>query len=442
MNKTLIIRYAIELSTALPAAFLAILPVREYRRLIKKYIAVMFIILMTTFIAGGAVICTLFDLSTNMVLTPFYVIFFAAYNFSFELSFIKKLYCFLTSSMLCGFCAMYSVFLTAPAELTNTDNVYTVSSGIICMGITCLLCVVLYRTFAVKLPELFENNSIDNMWNWLIAAPLMMTLICVWMTPIDPKNVMVGRLRMVSTAVLLLIPIVFWFFTHIQWRVAKNMAKNAELQQSYDILKLEEKQYINTLRAFEETRSLRHDFRQHLLVISDLAHKGDTEKLIEYITPFIETSGNTQKRIFENYTLNAVACHYIELAEKMETKILWNINVPETIPFKESDICAMIGNLIENAINAVSKLPCKEREIHFAMALKQNTMLIISVTNPYYGIIVFDKNGLPKATENNHGIGLKSIMNTVKLYQGSMSIETKNGCFDVGILLNIPEMIG
>lgn len=439
MNNTMILRYAIELSTVLPAAFLAILPVREYKRLITKFIVFMFVILMIIFIAGGSLICTLFNISTNTVLLPFLIIFYSAYHFSFELTFFKKLYCFLTSSMLCGFCAMYSVFVTAPLELTNTDNVYNISSGIICLGITCLLAALFFRTFAFKLPELFENDSIDNIWNWLIAAPLLMTLICVWMTPIDPNNAMVGRLRTVSIIVLLLIPLVFWFFTHIQWRVANNMTKNAELQRSYDILKLEEKQYINTLNAFEETRSLRHDFRQHLLVINDLAQKGDNQKLLEYISPFLKTSGNSQKRIFKNYTLNAVACHYIELAEKKETKILWNINIPENIPFKESDICAMIGNLIENAVTAVSKLPRREREIHIAMALKQDTMLIISVTNPYDGIIILDKNGLPKATKDNHGIGLKSIMNTVKRYQGSMSIETKNCCFDVGILLNVPE---
>ena len=62
MNNTMILRYAIELSTVLPAAFLAILPVREYKRLITKFIVFMFVILMIIFIAGGSLICTLFNL--------------------------------------------------------------------------------------------------------------------------------------------------------------------------------------------------------------------------------------------------------------------------------------------------------------------------------------------------------------------------------------------
>ena len=439
MNIMLILRYALELSMVLPAAFLSILPVREYKRLTTKFIIYLFVILIGVFIPCGSVICAIFNFTSNTVLFPFMMIAFAVYHFCFEMPFAKKLYSYLTAAMLCGFSTMYSVFVTAPIEIHNTNNVFFVSSNIICLGLTGIMVAAFFKTFAYKLPELFENHSIEKMWVWLISVPLVMTAICVWMTPLSPKTAMVGRIRKVCLIVLLLIPVVSWFLTHIQWQIAKNMTKTAELQQSYDILKLEEKQYIKTLRAFEETRMLRHDFRQHLLVINDLAQKGDTQKLIEYISPFLETSGITQTRLFENYTLNAVACHYTELAKENDTKILWNINVPENIPFKESDICALFGNLIENSLTAVSKLPSKEREIHIALALKQESLLIISITNPYEGEIIFDKNGFPKATKDNHGIGIKSIINTVERYKGSMSIETKNGCFDVGILLNAPE---
>lgn len=436
MNQSLIPRYALELSMVIPAALMAVLPVRGYKKITTKFLVLLFAVLISVFIAGGSVLCAMFELPSNAVLFSFLFIFLAAYHFCFELQFIKKLYCFMTSAMLCGFCTMYSVFATAPLELSNTYNVFTVLSGIICLGITFLLAALFSWTLAFKLPELFENHSIDNMWFRLNIIPLVLTIVCIWMIPVSPETVMVGRVRIVSMVVFLLVPIAIWSFMHIQWKVARNMMKNADLQQSYDILKLEKKQYDNMLKAFEESRNLRHDFRQHLLVINDLAQKGDTEKLLEYISPFIETSGMTPKRIFENYALNAVACHYIELAKKQETKILWNINMPQNIPLKESDLCAMMGNLIENSMAAVLELPIKEREIHIAMALKQENLLIISVTNPYDGIIEFDKNGFPKTTDSDHGIGLKSIMNTVKRYKGSMSIETKNGCFDVGILLN------
>ena len=298
MNISLVIRYALELSMALPGAFMAILPVRAFKRHITKFIISLFLILICILIVGGSVICALLNIYSNTFLLPFLIIFFIAYHFCFDMPFVKKLYCFLTSSMLCGFCTMYSTFVTAPLEVKNTNKVFFVPSSCICLIISIIISAAFFKTLAFKLPELFENDSMENMWIWLIAAPLVMTTICVWMMPKSPQLAMVGRLRTISMIVLLLIPVVCWFLIHLQWEVAKNMSKTAELQQSYDILKLEEKQYINTLHSFEETRSLRHDFRQHLLVINDLAKKGDNNKLIEYISPFLETSGKTPRRIF------------------------------------------------------------------------------------------------------------------------------------------------
>lgn len=439
MTAQMALRYALELSMMIPAAFMAILPIWRYKRFTARFTAVLTAAMMIIFIAGGAVVCSWQNISSNMVLMPSIPIFFMVYHVCFDLEFFKKLYCFLMSAMLCGFCSMYSVFVTAPIELTNAHNVFHARSSGACLGISIIIAGSFFRTFACKLPELFEDDSTESMWVWLNIVPFIMTIICVWMTPTTPQTVMVRRVRVVSMVVFLLIPIAIWFFIHMQWRMAKNMAKTAEYRQSIDILKLEEKQYINTLRAFEETRTLRHDFRQHLLVINDLARKGDTEKLIEYISPFIETSSAAPKRIFENYPLNAVAGHYMELAKEQSIKILWNINVPENIPFKESDICALLGNLIENSINAVQKLPTARREVHIAIALKQGKLLIISVTNPYEGAIEFDKRGLPKSAETDHGIGLKSIMNTVKRYGGNMSLEAKDGIFEVGILMNVPD---
>ena len=61
------------------------------------------------------------------------------------------------------------------------------------------------------------------------------------------------------------------------------MSENAQLQQSHAMLKMEEKQYRILRSYMEETTTLRHDFRQHLLTIEELAKQGNTEKLLEYI---------------------------------------------------------------------------------------------------------------------------------------------------------------
>lgn len=437
VDKELVLRYVLELLMILPASFTAIVPVRNYRRIPAKNIVVIFIIIMIVYICGGAFICAYYKFSSNTILIPLMFLFYAVYTFCFKISFFKKLYCFLNASMLCGFSGLYTVFWVAPYEINNNEKVFFFTSGVVGLSFTVGLTGLFIRVLAYELPELFENKSSDKMWGLLSLAPLVMTAMCIWMVPNDVHIVMYGRIRTICLVALLIIPTAIWFLTHTQWKLAKHMNENAELQQSYDIVKMEEKNYIHILKSLEETRELRHNFRQHILVINELANKGENEKLIEYLAPFVQAASNAPKRYFENYALNAVVAHYMEIAETKDIRILWSVNnVPEEIPYKESDICSIIGNLLENAVNAVLKLPPDMRKIHAGADLKNGSMLVIFVANPYAGTVEFDKNGFPIVIDENHGIGLKSIASTVKKYNGNICIDnSKNNEFEVEIML-------
>ena len=283
MNTELFIRYIIELSVFIPAGIMSVIPVRSFRKVKTGYFIVVFTVMMITGIFGGAAVCYIYRISANITLLFLLPVFFLAYNFCYDLSLPKKLLCFFNSSMLCGFGAMYSVFVTAPLEVGNQKKVSRISSGLICLGITLAIGGVFFRTLHTKIAEMLENPTLDKLWIRLLFVPSSMTMILIWMTPISPENAMVGRIRIVSIVTLLLIPVTLWFMCHMMWWIAKRMTEKAELQQNLDILQMEEKQY-HTLRSYmEETTTLRHDFRQHLLTIEELAKQGNTEKLLEYI---------------------------------------------------------------------------------------------------------------------------------------------------------------
>ena len=435
MNIELFVRYIIELSLFVPAGIMAVIPVRNFQRVKTSYMIILFTVLMIMAVFGGAAVCSIYDLSTNIILLFFLPIFFLAYHFCYDLSLSKKLLCFLNASMLCGFCSMYSVFVTAPLEIGNNDNVYRISSGLIYLGIAFVIGGAFFRTLHSKISEMLDNPTLDKLWIRLLFVPFVMTFILVWMTPIYPENAMVGRLRIVCMGVLLLIPITLWFMCHMMWWIANRMTETAQLQQNLDILQMEEKQYHKTLRYLEETKTLRHDFRHHLLMIEKLAERNGDQELLEYIRPFIKATEKTSKKYFENPVLNAVASHYIELAKEQDTLLMWGIDLPEKIPFKESDICSVMGNLLENAINAVKELPKEQRIIHSTITFQHGMTFAIHISNQYKGHIILDKNGLPLVNSDQHGIGLRSVQNTVNRYNGILGIETDNGKFDVYLVM-------
>jgi hypothetical protein len=439
MNTALLLRYAIELTMVIPAAAMAIMPVYYSRKVKNTFLFGIMWILLAAVIGGGSVFCSAFGITSNAIIFPSMIAMFLAYHICFDLSFTKKLFCFSNTVFLCGFSTTYNTFLTAPLELKNTAPVYLVSSGLICIGITVIVGAVFARTLLVKFPELFENDSLESTWKLLAIAPVVAAAGIIWMKPIDPQNAMTGRIREVSLVVLISIPLVALFLYHILWWLSKKMTERAELQQSLDMMQMVEKQYQQTRRYLNETSNARHDFRQHILVIEEYLQSGEYDKLKEYIAPIYEDVNRSHKVICNNQAVDAIANHYDEVAKAKDITIYWNIKTSDTLPIKESDMCAVIGNLVENAIQAATTLTGDDRIVNVRVGVLQEETLAIAVENAYRGTLTLDKNGLPISNKINHGIGLRSVRNIVKRYKGSMEIETHNQIFNVSILMYEPD---
>ena len=423
----------------IPGAVMSVLPIRSFVRYGKKHFYGTIAAVVICAVIFGSFICTASDISSNTFTFPCLIVFYLLYHLFVDLPFRKKIFCFANSTMLCSFATTYTTFLTAPFETGNESNVYMLSSGLICLVIAALTCIVFFKSMTVKIPYLLENDSFEKLWKYMILPPVLMTLLLVWTNPVDADNVMVGRLRPISLVLFLLIPIVIWFILHIIWQTALRSAEYAMIIQNYDILRMEEKQYRKTRQYLNETAEMRHNFRQHILVMDKYAKSGEFEKLTEYIGQFTEKVTEKHKRFCENQAVDAIAANYDNIAEQRDTVIMWSLNLPETIPVKEYDLCSVIGNLLENAIIAVSGLEKDKRKITVGISIKAGETIVISVSNPYTGIIRTDKNGLPKSEKAGHGIGLRSVDGTVKKYNGSLVIQTKDNIFDVSILMYAPD---
>ncbi len=441
MNYHLALRYMIELAITVPAATLAIMPVYFARKVKKTFLFGVLAVALITVIFGGGVLCAVTGVDSNTVIFPSMILLFLAYNFCFDLSVPKKLFCFENASMICAFSTTYTTFLTAPMELENDDNVYLVSSGLICLGVALVIGAIFTRTLIVKFPELQTTDSLDSAWKMLDIPPIVTTAAIVWMNPLKAANVMTGRLRMISLVVLLSIPAVTWFLYHIFWWIAKKMTETAQLQHSYDLLQMEEKQYRNTRQYLQETSAIRHDFRQHILYINELLEQGKTDKLKEYLSPIMDKVNRTHRVICTNQAVDAIANHYDEIARARNVSVSWSIDLTEALPISEADMCAVMGNLVENAVRAAEQLEGDNRLVNVRIGLLSPKTLVISIYNAYKGRLILDKNGLPITEEKNHGIGLRSVKNIVERYGGTMEIETHNRIFNVSILMYKPDEI-
>lgn len=104
------------------------------------------------------------------------------------------------------------------------------------------------------------------------------------------------------------------------------------------------------------------------------------------------------------------------------------------------DLYAILGNALDNAIEAVEKFKHQEKRQIDVMIYRQQQFLVINIVNPVKEIPRFEE-GLPKTTKKDyfhHGFGLKSIRYMVKKYDGNLNVSVEDGCFSLKILIPIP----
>ena len=350
-------------------------------------------------------------------------------NFRVKLSLGKKLFCLFNAIMLCMFSNFMTLFLAAELELTNNlwyeKNLVTLESGIMRLSIAFVLGIIFFRTLHDKIPMLMQQERIDKIWNFLCLIPMFMTLFIWWASPLHPKVMLEGRVRAVAVAIACVLLAMIFIMYQVFWWTAENLIEGAKLQQENTLLSIEGKRYRELRKYMDATRALRHDFRQHIRVITQLSNSGNFAELRKYLQQFSESTEKNYAAYCENISVDAIASYYASFAENQGTKIIWQLNLPSELPLRESEYCAMLGNLLENALRAVKNLPEQDRHVKVISSLLSEYIIGLSIDNVFYG----------KIESVKPGIGLTSVMNTVKRFDGSMSIKCENNIFSVDIIL-------
>ena len=244
----------------------------------------------------------------------------------------------------------------------------------------------------MKIPILLKEDSIRDVWRYMFLVPLGMSALIYWTIPLSPVVVMTGRVRPINMLFITIIGGGILFLYHLFWWTTSRLTENAKLQQENGLLNMEHKRYSELRKYMDETRALRHDFRQHIFVMSELSDNERITELKAYISQLAEKASRKSPSSFcANMAVDAVASHYDRLAETEGAKISWSLEIPHTLPMNEPEYCAILGNLIENALNAVKPLPPEERRVKVISSMLSDAMLGLSVDNNYSGSISFGK---------------------------------------------------
>mgnify|MGYP002510138741 FL=1 len=237
--------------------------------------------------------------------------------------------------------------------------------------------------------------------------------------------------------VLMLIAIIS-FFALLQ--TTSILIRQQKLERQELFLEMNQKYYETMEQQHFEIRRLRHDMANHLQVLSALP----AEKKESYIQELIQNNAVTKTlKYCGDPTVNAVLSVKENLMKRQEIRFEKQVDIPAELPFDRADICALLSNALDNAVEACLKLDVEERRIVLETRERKG-MFAVSVRNPYLTTEndAIQNHGLPRTSKKdrkNHGYGLKSIKEIVERNHGSMEITSEEGTFELFFYLPIQK---
>ena len=183
-------------------------------------------------------------------------------------------------------------------------------------------------------------------------------------------------------------------------------------------------------------RGWRHDYRNHIQAMKVLAQDGNLESIKTYLDK-LDTDLNTVDTVVKtgNAMADAILNSKISLAKSKHIQVIVDAHIPVKLKMSEIDLCCIIGNLFDNAIEANMALPEEERMIRVYMDMKK-TQLYISFTN-FTATKKLKKRGKRFATTKGevHGFGLVRIDQIIERLDGYISRNSEDGAFTTEILI-------
>lgn len=327
----------------------------------------------------------------------------------------------------------------------------TVSIYVLSMAID-IVCTTISKWFD-PLPVFFTSGFVSSLL--LLVISQIIQHFCLVRTHTIPK------LQMIYILTILFVPLGCIVVAHfvartLSWQSLISaiilLLINISVFSLYDLLihlmeehhtaKLIEKQnqaYQAQLEVVQQSqmrlRCLRHDMKNHLFQMQRFLEENDLDALWEYLNTTKSYLYDAQWVPYtQNEAVNSILNY--KLAPLRQTKAYLQIRVelPETFTFQVFDLNVILGNLLDNAIEASGHI-FPEEQRHIKLTLKAEMGLIrLHVGNRFDGFLPKDKS-TRKADTQNHGIGLKSVEEIVRKYHGKMRITHKDDWFEVSVLL-------
>lgn len=327
--------------------------------------------------------------------------------------------------------------------------------------LTAYLCCQLRTWLALLVVAVFAGGSfMRDLAELVLTVPILLILICF----IAPAVRSVSHYPVLEQCQFGLVPAIYYGFDYLTRIYTKLLFEGTsvvvefmpfvcgmaylffvvhtseerrlrlQLEQTQTMLHLQVEQAVREVAALresqEKTIAYRHDMRHHMQYLSSCIENGQLEKAQGYIQEISSQIESNKVVIFcENEAVNLIFSTFAKRADDSGILMQVRARIPRLIPVSETDLCVLLSNALENALQA-----CREQRkegragVIEVSAYEKNGKIFLQIINSCGEDVVFEDE-IPVTDRSGHGIGVRSICAIVEQYDGIYTFSAGDGQF-------------
>ena len=434
-----ILRPILELTVVFPGLLLAYFPVRSYLKRSPARLAAWAAPLLLGLCLGGGLLCYRFGCPTALPLLLITLAAILLYLKTLRISLWKS------GTIALAVCAVFACLnslsraigtaITLRQQLPPEGPWFCFAACIFYNAVCWLIAAAAYYPATHAVRRMVEDDHFAQTWYVFWVLPVVFILLNLFMIPRYPTTLQTGRVLQVYIGMSIALLFLMLFFNAIFLLMAISINRNVRLQQENQFLSMQQQRYENLKAAIEETRQARHDLRHQLCQLSALAEEGDLEKIKTYLASAVSRIPSLEMHFCENQAADSVVGYYCALAKRENIPYSVQIDLPERLPVDEVELCLVLSNLLENALEASLRTAPARRKIKLIAYLHGGSLALIQVENTYDGVIR-EKDGVFQSSKRKEdGVGLQSVRHIAEKSGGVSTVTYQDGLFCAKVML-------
>jgi len=433
------LRPVFDILVVIPGILLAYLPMQSYLKQSLPKILSWLVPLLAGMLAMGSLLSYILHISTGWALFAIILISMFVYMKTLCISVWKSGSVFL--AVVAVFTCANSIsraihaIMASDMELSESGPWFCFEAGafynLLCWALAALAWYP--ATHAAK--DLIEDDSLPVTWKIFWTLPIVFIGLNLFMIPRYHGTLYTGRVMQGYIVISLTLLVLLCLFYAMFLIIANSLSRNAKLQQENQFLVMKQARYDNLKSAIDETRQARHDLRHHFTHLSAIAEDGDLEKIKLYLSTAQNSIPNLDMHFSDNLAVDGAIGRYCTLACRDGIPFLSKIDLPEDLPVDDMDICLVLSNLLENALEASLRIAEGKRQIAIDAYVRSERFVLIQVQNKFGGEIR-EKDGIFKSSKRKgNGLGIQSVRRIAEKNGGGSAFEYSDGIFTAKVML-------